>query len=57
MTATAPVRTNGARRPVRMEVDRHELVGLCMDLETLASEAIAANGYSLQTVMRLPPGT
>ena len=56
MTATAPVRTNGTRRPVRIEVSRSEVVGEFMDLETLASEAIAANGYSLQTVMRLPVG-
>ena len=58
MTATVTrLATNGHRRPVRMEVDQHELVGLCMDLETLATEAITANGYSLQTVLRLPAGT
>ncbi len=59
MTATvAPIRpsTNGTRRPVRIEVNQHELVGMCMDLETLATEAITANGYALQTVLGLLPG-
>lgn len=47
---------NGKRRPVHIEVNRHELVGMCMDFETLATEAIAANGYALQTVLGLLPG-
>ena len=59
MTVQAPAdpRTNGKRRPVRIEISQADVVGEFMDLETLASEAIAANGYSLQTVLRLPPGT
>ena len=58
VTAAHPA-TNGKTGGPRhvLTVDQHELVGMCMDLATLASEAIAANGYSLQTVMRLPPGT
>lgn len=44
----------GARHVV--EIERHELVGLVMDAQALASAAIDANGYSLQTVLRLPSG-
>jgi len=57
MTATvAPVRTNGHRRPVLIQVPRNEIVGHVLDWQALAEEAITSNGYSLQTVMRLPAG-
>jgi len=51
MTATvarpkAP--TNGQRRPVRIEVERHQLVGDLMDWQALATEAMYANGAALQ---------
>lgn len=46
--------TGGPRHVITVE--RHVLVGLFMDFEALASEAITANGYSLQTVLRLPAG-
>lgn len=48
--------TNGTRRPVVIEVERHELVGRLMDEQALAVEAIEANGAALQLVLRLPPG-
>lgn len=52
--------TNGRAKPGGprhvIEVERHELVGRLMDLQSLAAEAIDANGASLQTVLRLPPG-
>ena len=55
---TGPTNGNGhaARRPVRMEVDRHELVGQMLDFETLAHEALDEYGYALQSVCRLPAG-
>lgn len=61
MTAVAPtpIAANGhapRRRPVRVEIDRHALVGQLMDQISLAEEARDANGASLQTVLRLPPG-
>lgn len=59
MTVAAPVRTNGhapSRRPVRMEIDRHELVGRVMDQIALAEEAIDANAAAWQTTLRLPEG-
>lgn len=61
MTATLPARPtttptngNGSRRPVRIEIEQHELVGLCMDGDTLASEAAYANGATLQLLLTLP---
>lgn len=54
--AAAAANGNGTRRPVRVEIDRHELVGFVMDAQALAVAAIEANGYSLQTVQRLPAG-
>lgn len=66
MTVAAPSRPANAKpRPAAeqrpgprfIRVNQGQLVHGLMDLETLATEAIAANGYSLQTVMRLPAGT
>lgn len=59
MTATAgviPITSAPSRRPVRVEIDRHELVGALMDQIALAEEAVDANGASLQQVLRLPVG-
>jgi hypothetical protein len=56
MTAVLPVsapHSNSARRPVLIDVSQSDLVGLLLDLQTLASEAIDANGYALQTVLGL----
>ncbi len=46
----------GTRRPVRLEVDRAELVERFMEAQALAASAIDANGYALQQVLRLPAG-
>lgn len=54
--ALVPFPVPRARRRVRIEVDRHELVGGLMDAQALAEEAIDANGASLEVVLRLPPG-
>lgn len=54
--AVRPTNGHAARRPVHVEVPRAELVGRLMDFQTLAEEAIDANGASLQTVLRLPAG-
>ena len=60
MTATLPARrpnTNGTkRRPVRIEVDRHALVGSVMDWQALAAAAVDANAAAWQTTLRLPEG-
>lgn len=53
MTATLVARkptTNGHRRPVQIAVDRHQLVGDLMDWQTLAREAMYANGAALQII-------
>lgn len=54
--ASAPPKThvNGENRQTIL-VQRSTLVHALMDLETLATEAISANGYALQTVMGLLP--
>jgi DNA-binding FadR family transcriptional regulator len=56
---TAPTRftsvTNGHRRPVVIEVERHQLVGDLMDWQALAQEAMYANGAALQILTRLEP--
>jgi hypothetical protein len=41
---------------LKLLVPQHELVGDVMDWQALAEEAIDANGASLETVLRLPPG-
>jgi len=44
------------RRPVHIEVAKNELVGTCMDLNTLATEAIYANGAAIEIALKaLPP--
>jgi predicted glycosyl hydrolase (DUF1957 family) len=51
MTSTATrVRpaTNGQRRPVLVQVPKHQLVGQVMDWQALAQEAMYANGAALQ---------
>lgn len=45
-----------ARRPTRVAVDRHELVGELIDYQTLANDAMSANGAGLQMALRLPEG-
>jgi hypothetical protein len=45
--------TNGNRRPVRIEVDRHELVGRVMDWEALTFEALDANGATMLLLSHL----
>jgi hypothetical protein len=52
--ATAPARTNGHRRPVRLEVDRHELVGQVLDWQALAAEALLTNGAALALLDGFP---
>lgn len=59
MTATArvvPIEQARNRRPVRVEIDCHKLVGELMEQQCLAIAAIEANGASLQQVLRLPAG-
>jgi hypothetical protein len=57
MTVSAPSR-NGKRGGPRhvVTVERHALVGDLLDWQALVREALDANGYSLQTVLRLPAG-
>lgn len=45
--------TNGRRRPVLIEVDRHAVVGSLMDWQALAQEALFANGAALQILTGL----
>lgn len=47
--------SNGRRRPVRIDISRSELVGTLLDLETLATEAIVANGRAVRAVLELLP--
>jgi len=58
MTTATRTATNGHAKTggprSRIEVERHELVGLCMDADTLATEAAYANGATLQLLLTLP---
>lgn len=47
-------RTGGPRRTI--EVEQHELVGAFMDADSLAAEALFANGAAVQLLRRLPAG-
>jgi hypothetical protein len=52
VTVTTKPATNGHRRPVRIEVERHQLVGDLMDWQALAQEARDANGAALSIINR-----
>lgn len=53
MTAAAPVRINAKRRPVQIIVPRASLVGAFMDADSLAAEAMYANGAAIQLLQRV----
>lgn len=55
-SATRTTPTNGKHaqpRPVRILVDRHQVVGQVMDWQAMAQEAMYANGAALQILIRL----
>lgn len=56
MTAAAPIPIASRRRPTRVLIDRHELVGALLDWQALTQDAMVANGAALQLLMRQAPG-
>lgn len=55
-TQVIPFPRQAGRRPVHIEVERHELVGFCLDADALASEVAVANGAAIENLLRLPAG-
>jgi hypothetical protein len=53
-TTAVQTRTNGHRRPVRLEIDRHQLVGQVLDWQALAAEALVTNGAALAILDGFP---
>lgn len=69
MAATAPIQLDEERHrhrrpaqprsratPAQIVVEKNDIVGTCMDLNALATEAIYANGHAIQVALYgLPP--